>query len=136
MKIQRLLIALTIANFGFLVFLLAQIRPIQVSAAPPVLRGRALEIIDDRGRIRASIKIEPADQLVTMPSGKSYPETVMLRLSDSNGRPAVKLGGSHQGGGIGFVGDTDSTYVVWKAEGTESSLKLTNKDGREQVIKP
>jgi hypothetical protein len=48
----------------------------------------------------------------------------------------VKLGASEQGSGLGLAGDSDPTYVVLKAEGTGTSLKLTNKDGREQLIKP
>ena len=35
----------------------------------PVLRGRALEIVDDRGRVRASITVFPADPAVKMPDG-------------------------------------------------------------------
>jgi hypothetical protein len=102
-----------------------------------VLRGRSLEIVDDQGRVRASIKVHPADKTFKMPDGKTgYPETVMFRLIDPNGRPEVKLGASEQGGGLGLVGDSDTTHVVLQAEGTDSSLKLTNKNGREQVIKP
>jgi hypothetical protein len=59
-----------------------------------------------------------------------------LLLIDPNGRPNVKLAASEQGSGLGLGGDSDLTYVVLKAEGPESSLKLTNKAGREQLIKP
>jgi hypothetical protein len=71
-----------------------------------------------------------------VPDGKIYPETVILRLIDPNGRPSVKLGASEQGSGLGLGGDSDLTYIVLKAEGASSSLKLTNKDGREQLVKP
>lgn len=63
MKIQRLLIDLTAVNLGLL-FLLAQLRPAETHSVAPVLRGRALEIVDDRGRVRASITVQPADQKV------------------------------------------------------------------------
>jgi hypothetical protein len=131
MKIQRLLVALTVVNLGLLVFLLAQIRSVR---SGPVLRGRALEIVDDRGRVRASIKVQPASTF--KPTGKEYPETVILRLIDPDGRPTVKLGASVQGAGLGLVGATDSTHVLLEAEGAESSLKLTNKEGRQQLIQP
>ncbi len=132
MKIQRLLIALTVVNLGLLMFLLAQIRPPEAHSGAPVLRGRALEIVDDQGRVRASIKVQPAGTA----NGKPYPETVILRLIDPKGRPSVKLGGSERGAGLGLAGDSDPTYITLKAEGAGSSLKLTNKDGREQLIKP
>ena len=68
MKSHRLLVALTVFNLGLLVFLLAQIevrflgfrfllRSPEVNSAGSVLRGRGLEITDDEGRVRASIKL-------------------------------------------------------------------------------
>ena len=134
MKIQKFLVALTAVNFALLLFQMAQtIWPAGAEVAGPVLRGRALEIVDDRGRVRASIVVQAAG---TTPNGERYPETVMLRLIDSNGRPSVKIGGSTQGGGIGLVGETDTTHVLLQAQGVESSLKLTNKDGRQHLLKP
>src|SRR5262249_13560493 len=105
MKAQRLLIVLTIVNLALLVFLLAQTRihiglqGVRVWTNPDgsVLRGRALEIIDDQGRTRAAISVHPADQIT------SYPETVILRLIDQNGRPSVKLSTSDQGGLLALV---------------------------------
>jgi hypothetical protein len=142
MKIQRLLVALTLINLGILMFLLTQIRPVEASSAAPVLRGRALEIVDDHGKVRASIQVLPAgparraDGSLSEANGKTYPETVLLRLIDPNGRPSVKLGASEQGAGLGLGGESDPTYIVLKAEGADTSLKLTNKDGRQQLIKP
>jgi hypothetical protein len=136
MKIQRLAIVLTVINLVILLFTLTQ-RQSTAESVAPVLRGRALEIMDDHGRVRASIKVHSADQTFKMPDGETgYPETVMFRLIDPNGRPEVKLGASEQGAGLGLVGDSDSTHVLLQAEGTESSLKLTNKDGRQQLYKP
>lgn len=77
----------------------------------------------------------PADQAGTMPDGETPSETVILRLIDRNGRPAVKLAMSERRAGLGLVGDSDAIHVVVKA-GTDSSLKLANKDGRQQLIKP
>ena len=61
MKMQRLFMALTIVNLGLLMFLLAQLRRVEADSVAPVLRGRELEIVDDQGRVRASIKVQPAD---------------------------------------------------------------------------
>jgi hypothetical protein len=147
MKIQRLLIGLTVVNLGLTLFLLSQIHRVDAGSvdAPvmgadsvaPVLRGRQLEIVDEQGRVRASIKIHPADPNFKMPDGKTgYPETVMFRLIDPNGRPEVKLGASVQGGGLGLIGETDTTHALLEAEGPDCSLKLTNKAGKQQLIKP
>jgi len=142
MKIQRILIALTVLNLGLMVFLLTQIRRVEAVSpghgeAASVLRGSSLEIVDDQGRVRASIKIHPGDPNFKMPDGKTgYPETVMFRLIDPKGRPEVKLGASVEGGGLGLIGETDSTHLILEAQGAESSLKLVNKAGRQQLIKP
>jgi hypothetical protein len=142
MKLQRILIALTVLNLGLTIFLLAQIRRVEagsVEAGSPasILRGSALEIVDDQGRVRASIKIHPADPNYKWPNGKTgYPETVMFRLIDPKGRPEVKLGASVEGGGLGLIGETDTTHALLEAQGVDSLLKLTNKDGKQQLIKP
>ncbi len=135
MKMQRLLIVLTVVNLGLLIFLLlSHIGPALAHSVAPVVRGRALEIVDEQGRVRASIKVQPAETF--KPTGKPYPETVILRLIDANGRPEVKIVASEQGAGLSFVGDSDATQVLLGTDGTESSLKLTNKDGRQQLVKP
>jgi hypothetical protein len=137
MKIQRLLIALTIVNFVLLVFSLARPGAAGAQGIAPVLRGRALEIVDDRGRVRASIAVYPADPKVKMPDGTTgYPETVLLRLTTSKGRPNVKLAAKEDGAALVLGGESDPTYVQILAEGLSTSLKLINKDGREQLIKP
>jgi hypothetical protein len=137
MKTQRLLVAITILNILLLLFTLGQTRAVAVEGIAPVLRGRALEIVDDRGRVRASIRILPADPSVKMPDGSmGYPETVLLRLIDSKGGPNVKLGATERGAGLLLGGESDPTYVQILAEGQSTSLKLINKDGQERVIKP
>ena len=139
MKQQRLLVTLTILNFLLLAFSLGQAR---VAAAAgqgtaPVLRGRTLEIVDDQGRVRASITVQPADPNFKMPDGtRGYPETVLLRLISPEGRPNVKIGATQRGSGLLLSGETDPTYVQILSEGPRTSLKLSDKTGREEVIQP
>jgi hypothetical protein len=137
MKNQRFLVVITACNLLLLVFSLGQTRAVVAEGVAPVLRGRALEIVDDRGRVRASITILPADPSVKMPDGTiGYPETVLLRLIDSKGGPNVKLGATERGAGLLLGGESDPTFVQILAEGPSTSLKMINKDGREQLIKP
>lgn len=137
MKNQRFLVVITVFNILLLVFSLGQTRAVVAEGVVPVLRGRGLEIVDDRGRVRASITILPADPSVKMPDGTiGYPETVLLRLIDSKGGPNVKLGATERGAGLLLGGESDPTYVQILAEGRSTSLKMINKDGRERVIKP
>src|SRR5215813_11568884 len=117
MKMQRLLAALTVVNLALLVFLLAHLRSAAAEAAP-VLRGRALEIVDERGRVRAGIQVLPPVKA----DGQAYAETVILRLIDPNGRPPVKLTASTQGAALLLMGETDDTYA--RVTGPDSTLTL------------
>jgi len=133
MKVQRLLATLTVVNLVLLVFLVAGVSRPQARGDELVLRGRALEILDERGRVRASIKIQPAGRT---PDGKPYPDTAILRLIDPNGRPEVKLEASERGAGLALLGAADAVHALLGAVGTETSLKLTNGEGRQQLITP
>lgn len=135
METRKLLVALTIVNLGLTGFLLLErAGAAQAQNDAPVLRGRALEIVDDQGRVRASITVQPT--VTSEATGKKYPETAILRLFDQNGRPAAKIAASDQGAGLSFVGDSDATQVVLVADGTVSSLRLLNKDGMQVLAKP
>jgi hypothetical protein len=137
MKYQRTLLAITIINVLLLVISVHRTGAVGTRDLLPVLRGRALEIVDDRGRVRASISILPADSTVKMPDGTTgYPETVLLRLITSEGRPNVKIGASEQGAGALIGGESDPTYVQILAEGPRTSMKLSDKDGRVRVLRP
>ena len=95
-----------------------------------------MEIVDNKGRIRASISVLPADPDVKMPDGTvGYPETVLLRLITSEGRPNVKIGTTERGAGALFGGESDPTYVQILAERGTTTLKLLEK-GREKLIRP
>lgn len=137
MKTQRIAITLTVVNLVLLAFILIRLRPaVADGAVAPVLRGRSLEIVDEQGRVRSQILVtEPT----TMPDGKSYPEGALFRLIDPNGRPVVKIGGSVDGSGISLGGDSERrewSGVQILAEGAGSSVMLTNKDGRQEVVAP
>jgi len=139
MNFQRLGIVLTVVNLGLLLFVLgalAQIRPTAAAQdVAPVLRGRALQIVDEQGRVRASLNVLPPS---IQKNGERSSETVLLRLITERGRPSVKIGASEQSAGLTLVGPTGTkdTYVQLGANGTVSSLRLKNEDGREQIIKP
>jgi hypothetical protein len=135
MKTQRIAIALTVINLVLMIFLLAQLRPASAQQkqndASQVLRGRSLEILDSLGKVRASISVLPP---VTV-DGKLYPQTVLLRLIDSQGGPLVKLGAAEDGGGLNLDDGSDGGVQII-ANTAGSFLKVKNQDGKEQVIKP
>ena len=126
---------LTALNFVLLTFVLSQLRPAAAQGDTGVLRGRALELVDDHGRVRAEIKVLPADPALKMPDGTvGYPETVQLRLIDSVGGPNVKLVATEDGSGLVLGGE--SAYVQILARGPHPFMKFVDEDGRQQIIKP
>ena len=137
MTTQSLLALLTGANLALLAY--QSLQPRSAVAAgpdvPAVVRARSLEIVDERGRVRASLSVLPEDPSVIW-NGKPYPETVLLRLMSPDGRPNVKLGATRQGSGLLIGGESDPTYIQVMAEGGESTVKLINQKGVERIIQP
>ena len=137
MNLQRFGIGLTIVNLFLLGMLITQMnRPALAAETQGMLRGRGLEIVDDKGRVRASITVFPEEKSA---SGSTVPETVLLRLITDRGRPAVKISTSEKGGsGMALVGPTGTsqTYVSIGAKDTSTTLKLKNEDGKERTLVP
>jgi hypothetical protein len=136
-KPPRLLVGLTLVNLALLVALLACGGIPLARAEPGVLRGRALEIVDGAGRVRASIQVLPADPAVAMPDGtRGYPETVILRLVTAQGRPSVKLSAAEDRAILVLGGARDPTYAQLRAQGGAPALTLSAQDGRRRVVEP
>jgi len=134
MKLSRFLVALTTVNLAILLVTLVQLRP-HIDEVAPVLRGRALQIVDEQGHVRASIAVLPAQ---AQPNGEKGAETVLLRLITEQGRPSVKIGASEESAGAAFVGPsgTSNTYMILQARGTASSLTMRDEDGGETLVRP
>ena len=139
MKVQRIAVVLTVVNFVLLVFQLTQMQSASAQGVVPVLRGRSLEIVDEQGKLRAFLGVLAANPTGASQGRSGFPETVILRLMDPRtGRPSAKFSTSENGSGLSLAGQsgTRETYLSLNADGTASSLKLKNEDGREQVVKP
>jgi len=132
MKIQRIAFGLTIINLLLFIFLLAQIRRATAQDVLPVLRGRALEIVDSQGRVRAEILVHGPETV----GGKLYPETVLFRMADQNRRPVVKFTAAENGSALGLFDDAQGRVQINAKSDTGNFMKVVNKDGREQVLKP
>lgn len=132
-----ILIAIAIAHLASLGCRSTPADPAAASAAT-VLRVRALELVDDQGRVRAELKLLPADPNVKMPDGTTgYPETVQLRLITSNGGPNVKLATTEDGAALVIGGSSGSGYVQILSRGqNDPFVKIVTRDGRERAVKP
>ena len=137
MSWRRIALGLTALNVVLIALVFARVRPLaaEAYASPGVLRGSALELVDGQGRVRAEIKVLPADPDVKMPDGsKGIPETVLLRLIDSQGGPNVKLAATEDGSGLVLGGEKG--YVQILSRGPNPHLKMVSGSGQERLIKP
>jgi len=132
MKTQRLAIALTVINMVLLTFLLAQSYRAQAEDVAPLLRGRALQIVDDQNRTRAEILVHGPETV----NGKTYPETVLFRMADPKSGPVVKMTASEEGAALGLSDDSTGAVQLYASRRKGNYLRVANKEGREQVIKP
>jgi len=133
MKTQRVAIGLTIVNLGLLIFLVAQIGHAGAQDVAPVLRGRGLEIVDSRGQVRAEILVHGPETV----NGKTYPETVLFRMATAQRAPLMKLTVSEEGSALGLSDDSQNGTVELRANRNKGNfVKVVNRDGREQTIKP
>ncbi len=135
MNWQRFAVIATVLNLVILILNLAEVRSVAAQGVTQVLRGRALEIVDDHGRVRAEIKVLPAQPTLKMPDGTvGYPETVQLRLISSQGGPHVKLATMEDGSGLVLGGEEAYTQLL--SRGKNPFIKIVTAAGREQTIKP
>ena len=133
MKTQRVAIGLTVINLGLLIFLCAQIRYADAQNLPPVLRGRGLEIVDAQGRTRAEIVVHGPETV----NGKTYPETVLFRMATAQRAPLMKLTVSEDGAAFGLSDDSQTGGLELRANRNKGNfVRVVNRDGREQTIKP
>ena len=131
----RLAIALTALNVLILASIWFRVGSAATTEQAPMLRGRSLELVDDQGRVRAELKVTPADPNIKMPDGTvGYPEAVLLRLIDSKNGPNVKLTTTEDGAGLVIGGESGYVQIISRGQ-HDPIVRLVTKDGRKQEIK-
>jgi hypothetical protein len=123
MNTLRIAVALGALNLAILVGAGVQTRAAGAQGGEDILRGRALELVDEGGKPRARIDVESNGEVV-------------FRLLDQEGTIRVKLGAGKDGSGLLLANDATEPGVHILAKATGSSIKVVNKDGRERVIAP
>lgn len=126
MKLQPVLVALTLVNLALAGLLLTQNRAVAAPTDDGILRGKGLQIVDDKGKVRASITIMPSEKLK---DGSIYPETVLLRLITDAGRPTVKIAAMSSGSGMSLGDGKGLSYVQVLAEKDQPQFNIVDKTG-------
>lgn len=130
MNAQRLAVLLSATNLVILLLALTQLRAPADRSASPLIRGQALELVDDAGQVRSRLNVEPNGEVV-------------LRLFDRHGTIRVKLGAGDDGSGLLLVDESTEPGVQMVARRTgtadrptTTSLTLRGADGRQRVVSP
>jgi len=130
--LQSALMALTLVNLGLLGVVVWRERTVTASS-DGMLRVRGLQIVDDQGRVRASIVIHPATRQA---DGSTYPETVLLRMITSAGRPVVKIASSEDGADAALTAAEGPAYVQLSARGGDPKVIIVDGAGKETAKLP
>jgi hypothetical protein len=92
-------------------------------AAAETVRARLIELVDEQGRVRAQLKVEPDGEAV-------------LRLRNAKGEIRVKLAAGERGSGLVLLDPSTEPGVQMLAGSDGPSVSLTGRDGRRKVIAP
>lgn len=123
MNIVRMAAALTALNLVLLVGALTQDRSTGAGSNSGLLRGRVLELVDERDQVRARLNVESNGEVV-------------FRLLDQEGAIRVKLGAATDGSGLLLANDATEPGVHLLATTAGSRIRVVDKDGRERVVAP
>jgi hypothetical protein len=123
MKPHCLAIGLTVFNVGLGIALLVHGQRVFAAGDSGTIRGRAFELVDEHGRVRAQLNVE------------SNGETV-FRLRDSKGEIRVKLGAGRDGSGLLLLDGSTEPGIHMLAKSSGTSVTLAKSGGQRRVITP
>lgn len=93
------------------------------ATAADTLRAKAIELVDQHGRVRAQLNVESDGEAV-------------FRLRDSKGEIRVKLGAGERGSGLLLLDGSTEPAIHLLAGTSDPTLTLQGKDGRRKAITP
>jgi hypothetical protein len=122
MRILCMAVGLLSVNLALLLGSLLPGRAVVAQTAPSVLRARAIELVDDRGRVRAQLDVESSGEVV-------------FRLRDGSGTVRVKLGASEEGSGLLLLDETTDPGIHMVAKRGNTSLTVA-KGAQRHILTP
>src|SRR5688572_17994021 len=125
MKAKQLIIFLVLVNLTVLFYLVAtaQTNSNSSQSVSPIIRARAIELVDGKGQSRALLNVEANGETV-------------FRLRDAKGTIRVKLGASEDGSALLLLNDSTSPGIHALAKSDGTTMTLIDNHGRKRVIEP
>jgi hypothetical protein len=96
-------------------------RPVDAKRVPSVVKARAFELVDGRGRARMQIEVERGGEVV-------------FRLRDQDGAIRVKLGASRTGSGLLLANELTEPGIQALAGAERTSVSLQRGDQRNELV--
>src|SRR5689334_14697140 len=127
MKAERLTLILTVSNLVLLIFNIGHLRPAVAQGRPevtPLVRAGGLEIVDARGHVRASITVHGPEVV----DGKTYPETVLLRMGDPDREPGVKLTTTIDGSALSLSNGSQGGVRLYARQSLGSFVRVIDRN--------
>jgi hypothetical protein len=117
-NLQRAAVALSVLNLVVLAFLLTQTGTTSAQTeVSPLVRAKALEIVDEGGTVRAQIKVESNGE-------------VIFRLRDSTGTVRSKYWADERGSALLLMDDRTEATVRIRANKDGGGLSLYDREGK------
>jgi hypothetical protein len=122
MKFHRICVSLCVVNLLFLAFITVHDRSRADERVSPVLRTRAIELLDDNGKKRAQLNVESNGEVV-------------FRLRDPSGTIRAKFGADERGAGLILMDERTEATVQLRANDKGGNLALFTREGKKLEIK-
>jgi hypothetical protein len=129
MRTLRIAMVITLVNLILLSLTLREALSSPAQPIGPVLRGQALELVDQRGKLRSRLSVEPGGEVV-------------LRLLDAKGTIRVKLGAGEDGSGLVLLDEATepAIHLIARRAGTAARPATTSltlrADNQTRIIRP
>jgi hypothetical protein len=123
MRLSRITLALTALNLALLLTGLGYGPSATREGPAPLVRARALELVDDHDQVRARLNVESDGEVV-------------FRLLDQRGTIRVKLAAGEDGSGMLLANQATAPGVHLLAKPAGTSIRLVSADGKELLLQP
>jgi hypothetical protein len=120
---HRVTLALTALNLMLLLTGLTHWQAAPRQDPPPLVRARAVELVDEHDKVRARLNVESDGEVV-------------FRLFDQKGTIRVKLAAGEDGSGVLLANQATEPGIHMLAKPAGSSIRLANPDGKARVLQP
>ena len=122
MKFERVAVVFSIVNILIFAFLIIETRTSAEPKIEPLVQARAIQLVDDNGKVRAQLDVEKTGEVV-------------FRLRDKDGTIRAKFGAGSDGSGISLMDDRTEATVQIRANKDGGGVTLFNREGRKNLLK-